>query len=176
MKINQAADERSRSLFVNITVVVVFVSLMLGFIVYLNDGSSNIRRVALENLAEQFSTSVSNSHWQWQGEGRPQIVMLITYANKLGENNTLVEKDRKPIFMSHLGWPKAEPTSKGCAEIWDMVLNIPMDIDGFKVFAEYYDGLKLTNNALDSVCRYRLSTGPYFEYKVFSGQVLKVKE
>lgn len=176
MKRNEAADERSRSLFVNITVVVVFVSLMLGFILYLNDGSTNLRRIVLENLAEQFSTSVSNAHWQWQGEGRPQIVMLITYSNKLGENNTLVEKDRRPIFMSRLGWPKAEPTSQGCAEIWDMVLNMPMDIDGFKIFAEYYDGLKLSNNALDSVCRYRLSTGPYFEYKVFSGQVLKVKQ
>ena len=176
MQRNQAADERNRSLFINISVVVVFVSLMLGFILYLNDGTTNLRRLALENLAEQFSTSVSNSHWQWQGEGRPQIVMLITYSSKIGENNTLVEKDRKPIFMSHLGWPKAEPTSEGCAEIWKMVLNMPMDIDGFKIFAEYYDGLKLTNNALDSVCRYRLSTGPYFEYKVFSGQVLKVKQ
>jgi hypothetical protein len=76
--------------------------------------------------------------------------------------------------MSHLGWPKAEPTSQGCAEIWNMVLNIPMDIDGFKVFAEYYDGLKLSNNALDSICRYRLSTGRYFDYKVFSGLVLQV--
>ena len=68
MKKNQAADERNRSLFINITVVVVFVSLMLAFIVYLNDGSTNLRRIALENLAEQFSTSVSNSHWQWQGD------------------------------------------------------------------------------------------------------------
>jgi len=176
MQKNQAADERSRSLFINITVVVVFVSLMLGFILYLNDGSTNLKRLALENLAEQFSTSVSNSHWQWQGEGRPQIVMLVTYANKLGENNTLIEKNRKPIFMSHLGWPKAEPSAEGCAEIWNMVLDTPMDIDGFKIFPEYYDGVKLSNNALDSVCRYRLSTGPYFEYKVFSGQVLKVKQ
>jgi hypothetical protein len=142
----------------------------------LNDGSTNFRRVALENLAEQFSTSVSNAHWQWQGEGRPPIVMLISYANKFGENKTLVETERKPIFMSNLGWPKAATTSQGCAEIWNMVLNIPMDIDGFKVFAEFYDGVELSDNILDSVCRYRLSTGPYFEYKVFSGQVLKVKE
>lgn len=176
MNRNQATDERSRSFFVNITVVVVFVGLMLGFIVYLNDGSTNIRRVALENLAEQFSTSVSNSHWQWQGEGRPPIVISITYANRLDENNDLVESQRKPIFMSHLGWPKAESTSEGCADIWDMVLNIPMEVNGFKVFAEYYDGLKISKTALDSVCRYRLSTGPYFEYKVFSGQVLKVKQ
>jgi hypothetical protein len=175
MKRNQATDQRSRSIYINITVVMVFVGLMVAFIVYLNDGSTNLKRIALESLAEQFSTSVSNSHWQWQGEGRPQIVMLITYADKLGENNTLVETAKRPIFMSHLGWPKAEPTSEGCADIWNMMLNIPMDIDGFKVFAEYYDGLKLAN-PLDSVCRYRLSTGPYFEYKVFSGQVLKVKK
>jgi hypothetical protein len=102
--------------------------------------------------------------------------MLITYSNKLGDNNRLVETDRKPIFMSRLGWPKAESTSDGCADIWNMVLNMPMDIDGFKIFAEYYDGLKLSNNVQDSVCRYRLSTGPYFEYKVYLGQVLKVKE
>jgi hypothetical protein len=176
MKKDQAANEHNRSLFINVTVVVVFVSLMLGFILYLNEGSSNLRHLALKNLADQFSTSVSNSHWQWQGEGRPQIVMLITYANKLGDNNTLIETDRKPIFMSHRGWPKAEPTSKGCSNIWNMMLNMPMNIDGFKVFAEYYDGLKLSNNILDSVCRYRLSTGPFFEYKVFLGQVLKVRE
>lgn len=171
----EAANERSRSLFVNITVVVVFVSLMLGFILYLNEGSTNIKRVALENLAEQFATSVSNSHWQWQGEGRPQIVMSITYVNKINDAKTLVEKDRKPIFMSRKGWPKSEATSEGCAKIWDMVLNLPMDIEGFKVFAEYYDGEKLSDNEQDSICRYRLSTGPYFDYKVFLGQVSKVK-
>ena len=172
---SQATQERNRSLLINLTVVVVFVSLMLGFILFLNDGSTNVRRLALENLAEQFSTSVSNAHWQWQGEGRPEIVMLVSYANKLGDDKTLVETGRKPVFMNHLGWPKAEPSAKGCSEIWNMVLNIPMEVNGFKVIGEYYDGTKLTDNPLDSTCRYRLSTGPYFEYKVHSGQVLKVK-
>ena len=172
MKRNEAADERNRSLFINITVGMSFFVLMVSFIVYFNNDSTNLRHIALDNLAKQFSTGVSHSHWQWQGEGRPQIVILRTYANKLGENNTLVETDRKPVFMSHQGWPKAEPTSEGCSDIWNMVLNIPMDIDGFKIFAEYHDGIVLTNNALDSVCRYRLSTGPYFEYKLFSGHVL----
>ena len=175
MNRDQAAEEKNRSLFVNITVVVVFVSLMLGVILYMNKGSTDIRRLALENLAEQFSTSISNAHWKWQGEGRPQIVMLISYANKLGDNKTLVETSRKPIFMSHLGWPKADPTSQGCADIWDMMLNMPLEVEGFKVIAEYYDGVKLTDNPLDSTCRYRLSTGPYFEYKVHFGQVLSVK-
>ena len=176
MNNHQVTSERSRSLFVNITVVITFISLMLGFVLYLNDDTTNIRRLALENLAEQFSISVSNAHWQWQGEGRPQIVMLVTYARKLGDNNTLVEKSRKPISMSQQGWSEAEPTSEGCSNIWDMVLSMPMNINGYEVFAEYYDGLNLNNNALDSVCRYRLSTGPYFEYKVLLGQVLKVRQ
>jgi hypothetical protein len=176
VKKHQVTSERSRNLFVNITVVVVFICLMLGFILYLNDNTTNIRRLALENLAEQFSTSVNNAHWQWQGEGRPQIVMLVTYARKLSDSNTLVEKGRKPITMSQQGWPEAEPTSEGCRNIWHMVLDMPMNINGFKVFAEYYDRLKLNNNAVDSVCMYRLSTGPYFEYKVLLGQVSKVRQ
>ena len=173
MKKNQAADERNRSVFVNITVVMVFVVLMVSFIRYLNDGSTNLKRSALDNLAERFSTSVSHSHWQWQGEGRPQIIMLSSYANKLGENNTLIETDKRPVFMSHLGWPEAEPTAKGCADLWSMVLNIPMNIDGFQILAEYYDGVKLVNKTLESVCRYRIATGQYFEYKVSSGHVIK---
>lgn len=176
MKRHQATNERSRSLFINITVIIVFISLVLGFLLYLTRGTTSIRRLALDNLAGQFSTSVSNVHWQWQSEGRPHIVMLVTYANKFGDNTTLVETGKKPIFMSQLGWPKAEPTSKGCSDIWNMMLNMPMNIDGFKVFAEYYDGLKLSNNELNSVCRYRLSTGSYFDYKVFLGQVLKVRQ
>jgi hypothetical protein len=173
---HQVTSERSRNQFVNITVIVVFICLMLGFIIYLNINTTNIRRLALENLAEQFSTSVTNAHWEWQREGRPQIVMLVTYDRKLGDNNTLLEKGRKPIPMSLKGWPSAEPTSEGCSKIWDMVLNMPMNINEFRVFSEYHDALKLNNNALDSVCRYRLSTGPYFEYKVFLGQVLKVRQ
>jgi hypothetical protein len=176
MNKNQASDEVNRSLFINITVVLVFVSLTWSFVFYLNKDTTNLRRVAFDNLTEQFSSNVSSSHWQWQSEGRPRMMMLISHKNRLNKNKRLVETDRKPIFMSPLGWPKAEPTLKGCADIWKMMLNTPMDIEGFKITAKYYDGLTLTNKALNSVCRYQLSTGPYFEYKIFLGQVSKVKQ
>jgi len=176
MKSEQATNERSRKLFISSTVIIVLISLIMSFVLYLNDAPTQLRRLTLENMAKQFSASVTNSHWQWQGEGRPRIVMLSTYANKMGENDSLVETGKKPILMSHQGWPKVEPTSKGCSNAWKMLLNMPMDIGDFKVFADYYDGLTISNSALESVCRYRLSAGPYFEYKVFSGQVLEVKE
>ena len=174
MQRNQAAQERNRSVFLNFTVVIVFVSLMLGFILYFADNTPDIRKMALENMAEQFAASASNAHWQWQGEGRPSIVILISYAGKLNKQKELVETGRRPIFMSDLGWPKAEQSSKGCEQLWKMVLNVPMDVEGFKIYSEYFDGTKLGGNTLDSTCRYRLSTGPYFEYKVATGQVTKV--
>ena len=175
MEREQATNERYRSLFINITVAVVLVSLTLSIILYLNDGTTDFKRIKLEKLNKQFIYSVNRLHWQWQGEGRPHVVISLTYANRLDENDTLIEIDRKSVLMSHRGWPKAESTSKGCANIWNMVLNTPMDVDGFKISAEHYDEVKLSNNTLDSVCRYRLSAGPYFEYKIFSGQVLNVR-
>ncbi|MEP1383165.1 MAG: hypothetical protein ABJK64_05155 [Paraglaciecola sp.] len=175
MKKGQEPEKNTQSMFVSISAIVVFSSLMLGIIVYLYSGSTNIKRIALENLAEQFATNIQNAHWQWQGEGKPEILMLVSYTSQIGEKETVTETSRKPIFMTHDGWPKAASTSKGCAKIWDMVLNAPMTIEGFKVIAEYYDGLKLTNNPLDSTCRFRLSTGPYFEYKPHSGLVSQVK-
>jgi hypothetical protein len=175
MQKNQAAEERNRSVFINISVVVVFVSLMLGFIVYFEEGRPNLKLVTLQTVAESFSISVNNAHWQWQGDGRPAIVILSTFAPRLDDQHTLVETDKHPVFMNNEGWPKAEFTAKGCGQIWNMVLNIPLEIDGFRVIAEFYDGVKLSGSNLDSRCRYRLSTGPYFEYKVFTGEVLRVQ-
>lgn len=176
MKKSEATEERNRSLLLNIVVVIVFLGLMLGFIRHLSDNTPDVRLLSLEQLADRFNTSVHHVHWQWQAEGRPEIVMLVSYSNKLGEDRNLVATDRKPIFMNGKGWPQSEPSSKGCEKIWDMVLDTPMDIDGFKVIAEYYAGIKLTGNEIDSTCRFRLSTGPYFEYKVNVGQVSKVKD
>lgn len=157
----------SRSIFVNLTVVAVFTALMVGFIMYFYENEPDVKRVALATLADQFSTSATNAHWQWQAEGRPELILLVHYNIK-GQ-----ETDRRPISMSEQGWPLMEKTSEGCGKLWEMVLNMPLSISGFRVYAEYYDGMQLSGNEVDSKCRYRLSTGPYFEYLVYTGQVNK---
>jgi len=174
MQRNKASQERLRSMFVNLSMVGVFVSLMLAFILYFEENSDNIDQVVLENLAVQYAESVNNAHWQWQREGRPETVMLMDYAPSLNQSNDLVAKDSRAIFINDKGWPEAEKSSKGCEKLWQMLLNLPLEISGVKIYAEFYDGLKLSGNALDSRCRYRLSLGPYFEYKVRHGQVSKV--
>jgi hypothetical protein len=157
----------SRSIFVNLTVVAVFTALMVGFIMYFYENEPDVKRVALATLADQFSSSATNAHWQWQAEGRPELILLVHYNIK-GQ-----ETDRRPISMSKQGWPLMEQTSEGCGKLWEMVLNMPLSISGFRVYPEYYDGMQLSGKEEDAKCRFRLSTGPYFEYMVYSGQVNK---
>ena len=167
MEKKQTRAEGSRSIFVNLTVVAVFTALMVGFIMYFYQSEPDMKRVALATLADQFASSATNAHWQWQAEGRPELIMLVHYDIK-GQ-----ETDRRPISMSKQGWPQMEPTSKGCGVLWEMILNMPLAISGFKVYPEYYDGVQLSGDAADSMCRFRLSTGPYFEYMIYTGRVKK---
>lgn len=170
MQKNQASEERTRSVFINLVVVIVFVSLMLAFILYFNKSTPDIKRMALQGFAEQLAKSTLNAHWQWQNEGRPGRIMQLQYDVRGNEI------DRRALDMSHLGWPKVEHSSLGCATLWEKVLNSPMEIKGFKIYAEFYDGIQLSNNALASICRFRLSTGPYFDYGVHRGHVSKLKD
>ncbi|MFQ3235722.1 MAG: hypothetical protein ACI9C4_001284 [Paraglaciecola sp.] len=167
---SQVNEERSRSVFINLVVVVVFASLMLAFILYFNKNSPDIKRLVLQKFAEQLTKSTLNAHWQWQKEGRPNSIMQLQYD---GQGN---KSQSRTLGMSDLGWPKVEPSSLGCATFWETILHSPMEIKGFKMYAEFYDGIQLSNNALASICRFRLSTGPYFDYGVYRGQVSQVKD
>ncbi|MCV2885783.1 hypothetical protein OE749_13885 [Aestuariibacter sp. AA17] len=171
----ERAIESTSGLLKKLVVLIVFVAVIVGFIMYLNDSEPNYKRITMNNLAAQFQKSVTNAHWQWQAEGRPPIVVVITYENTTDTEGALIEKERRPMIMSHLGWPRVEPTSEGCEKTWDMVLNLPLMVEGFKVYGEYYDGVKITGNALDSYCRFRMSVGPYFDYHVYRGDVGKVQ-
>lgn len=173
---NQAGQESTKSLFGKIVVLLVFIGLMTSFIFYFNNSVPDIKYVAMENLQQRFSESVTNSHFQWQAEGRPQMIMLIHYEPRLGNSDELVETDRRPIVMSRRGYPKAEDSSEGCAKLWQMILNIPLSIDGFRVYAEYFADTDSADNKDDAMCRFRLSVGPYFEYQIADGQVSTIED
>lgn len=168
-------QESSNSLLKKLGILVAFVAAMLAIILYFYDSTPDIKSLIMKERAEQFSTSVTNAHWQWQAEGKPQIVMLIHYEKSKDNPQSLVEKDRRPILMSHIGWPKTDPTSEGCAKLWQMILNQPLEVDGFRVFAEYFSDANREDGEEDSKCRFRLSVGPKFEYRVLTGEVSEVK-
>lgn len=166
MKSNDSADNSQRSLLSNIIIVVLFVGLMAGSVMYLNESDPNIREQALRNFAQQFSRNVINTHWQWQAEGRPQMIMLVQYSPTTGQ-----EIGRKPIRMAANGWPHVDNNSESCEKLWEGILYVPPQIDSFRVISEFYDDGIDDAGEPQYRCRYRLSTGPYFDYYVNNGRV-----
>ncbi len=166
----------SRSIYVNVLVVLVFAVLMAVAIVSVYKGEGNVERVAMETLADRFVNNVNAAHWQWRREGEPQRILFVHYGAVADAKGMPVESDRTPILMSHLGWPRVEPSAKGCQALWQNILNLPMTINGFKVTARFYDGVAMNKQALDSYCLFRVSTGPAFMYRIYTGQVQRVKQ
>lgn len=171
----QAAQENTRSLFIKVVTLMVFIGLMTGFIFYFNSSAPDVKYLAMENLQQRFAQSVTNSHWQWQAEGRPNMIMLVHYESRSERNNEPVEKDRRPIAMSLNGYPRAEQDSEGCGKLWQMILNMPLSVESFKVFAEYFADPDESDNVDEAKCRFRLSVGPSFEYMLANGQVSTIE-
>ncbi|ALS97005.1 hypothetical protein [Lacimicrobium alkaliphilum] len=168
-EMNQQSESENRQLrlIMQIAIVLVFASLMAAFIWYFEDSEEDIQQTTLDLLADEMARSVISARWQWEAEGRPARILQIRY-DRNGK-----ETDRRPIAMSHLGWPKVEPSADGCDQLWKTVLNTPMQVNNFRVYGEFFDGVKMSGKALDSMCRFRVSTGPYFDYKIYTGQVIK---
>ncbi len=159
--------DRSRKLFMQIIIGIIFSIFMMTFVWFASESEPAVHKVAMNTAADSFTTSVVNAHWQWRAEGSPNRIILVEY------NRAQQEVDRRPVSMSHLGWPKVEPNQDGCERLWRSILGLPLEINGFKVQANYYNGLNINGKILDSYCRFGLSIGPYFEYKVFTGVVTK---
>ncbi|WP_100643537.1 hypothetical protein [Alteromonas facilis] len=166
MKTNDAANQDTQNIFRNIVIILAFVGLMTSTIVYLNESEPDMHQEMMDNLAVQFSRSVINAHWQWQAEGRPRMIMLVHY------DRTGKETGRRPVRMSAKGWPHVDATSDSCERVWLNVLDMYTRVDSFRVIGEYYDEGVSDTGELLQWCRYRLSTGPYFDYYVNSGRVI----
>ena len=160
-------DYRQHTLLINCVIVIAFFALISTLVWYLYESEPDMERTAMEVLKKQFSTSVTIAHWQWRAEGEPNRIVLVHYDAEGKETN------RRPIEMGHLGYPRVEPSSAGCGKLWRMVLDIPLTINRMKVYAEYYDGIAINDNVLDSYCRFKLLNGPQFDYKIYRGQIVK---
>lgn len=157
----------SRGTFINFLIIALFFVLITSFIIYFDDTDPHIQAAALNRTADKMSTLVTSAHWLWRAKGSPNRIMLVDYDDAGKETN------RRPVTMSDLGWPRVEPSDMGCADLWDNILDMPMQINTFRVKAEFVDGINTTGKILDSKCRYKLAMGASFEYWVYTGRVVK---
>lgn len=167
------SNDNHKELLSKLAILLVFLVCLGVLIARVYDAEPDVKKVTMQQLARQFQQSVTNAHWQWQGEGRPNMLMLVHYDNSLDDESRLVEKGRSPVAMGQSGWPAVEPNDQSCKKLWSSMLNLPADVRGFKVFTEYYAGDKAQQ--VLGKCRYRISIGWYFDYKIGSGEVSKLQ-
>ncbi len=116
-------------------------------------------------LGKQMEQSAIKAHWQWQAEGRPDMIMLVHYDEKGRETG------RRPVPITYTGWPKAGASEEGCRALWQMLLNVPMQVEGFNVFSDYYSGTRQNSEPTNAQCQFRLSSGENFHYAIYTGDV-----
>ncbi|MBU3020636.1 hypothetical protein [Aestuariibacter sp. A3R04] len=165
MKTQNSANEEQRKQYIGIVSIIVFALLMGMLIVHLYEEEPNLKKQLLGQFGKKLEDSAISAHWQWRAEGNPEMIMLVHY-NLAGK-----ETDRRPVRMGLNGWPKVERTSEGCKKLWQMLLNQPMEVDGFRVHGEYYRADHEDDETDNAYCRYRLSAGDYFDYAVSTGDV-----
>lgn len=165
MKPNDVSDSTLSNVYSKIVIVVLFVVLMVVAVIYFNDSKPNVHAEMMDNLAQQFTSNTINAHWQWQAEGRPQMIIMVQYDFQGKETG------RQPLRMSRKGWPYVGNDNQGCERVWQGLLNMQSRVDDFRVISEYYDDGVNENGETQQRCRFRLSTGPYFDYYVNSGRV-----
>lgn len=173
MQDRDIAESSQRKLLSNIIIVVVFMSVMASAIVYFNQSEPKLKEEIMDNLAAQFSRNVLSAHWQWQAEGRPQMIMLVQYEADPEPNGLARERGRQPLRMTSNGWPFVDDNSDSCESLWQNILYIPAEVDGFRVIGEYYEDDLDENGVMIRRCRFRVSTGTYFDYYVNSGRVIR---
>lgn len=165
MKTQKKANEEQRKLFIGIVSTLVFAVLMGTLIIYFYEEEPNLKKKILEQIGKKLEDSAISAHWQWRAEGNPEMIMLVHY-NRAGK-----ETDRRPVRMGLNGWPHVENTSEGCKKLWQMLLNQPMEVDGFRVLGEYFQADDDGETLNSAFCRYRLSAGDYFDYAFNTGDV-----
>lgn len=162
---NALAEHSLRRVYLNNTVIVVVALAMVSLLFHFNSAEPNINARIFTQYSKQMQSSVTFAHWQWQAEGRPETIMMVHYDSQ-GKT-----QKRYPIQMSHQGVPKVEASREGCSKLWKMLLNIPMQANGFRVTGNYFSDELNGGEPYNARCRFRLGQGRYIDYHLDRGEV-----
>ena len=155
----------SARVWLNCAIVLIFAGTLLTLIFYLNTTEPDIRREQLKLLSHRMQENATRAGYQWQVEGRPVAIMLLHYDTHSKETG------RKPVKMATNGLPKVETGDDQCTRLWQSLVNEPLQLDGFKVSAEYIP-IADHDSQTGPICRFGVSRGSHFDYAINSGTVI----
>ena len=162
-------EKREKSAVEFVIVIVVFALLMKVFIDYFFEQEKYMSTAGFTALAQNFHDTVLAVHAQWLMDNKPAVVMLAS----------LDTKHKTAVSVNKRGWldisvkASASKESTPCEQIWQLVMNTPMQLMKFSIAAIEF---KTQEQSHFHHCRYVLPSGQYFEYNSETGKVTGVNK
>ena len=167
MATNSEKNEKSLAEFI---VIIALVGVMMAiFINYFIKSESQFTHAGFNTLAQSFNTKVNAVHAQWLMDKQPNIVLLTSFN----------QKEKQAIPVNNGGWIDVKQNQLTCDAIWQLIMETPISLMQFSISAiEVHNSndkyQKNRGDAKNSLCRYVLLDGSYFEYNRAEGKVGKV--
>lgn len=172
-------EKKEKSLAELIVIVALVGVMMAVFIKYFIENEDQFIKAGFSVVSQTFSTKVTAVHAQWMMDRQPNIVYLAS----------LNRKNKQAVPVNKAGWIDVKQALLPCEAIWLLVIEEPMHSMHFSVSAiEIHSSEPLEQGKTkrgenqeqhrieNTVCRYVLLNGSYFQYNRAKGKVSNVIE
>lgn len=153
------ASEKKQASIVEFLIALIFIGVMMKLVIstYFNQ-EVNVTNAAFTGLAQNFTSKLNVVHGQWMMDEQPQFVVL----------SSLHSQEKQSIFVNDLGWIDSEYSTLACQNIWQQVLDMPLEVVNSPVTAIEIHNISIKNGRL---CRYSIANGRSFDYRSDIGKV-----
>jgi len=159
------SEKREKSLAEFIVIIALVGILMSIFIHYFIKQETHFSDAGFKRIAQSFTTKVSAIHAQWLMDKQPSVIRLVTSNN-----------EKQLVSVNGKGWVDVDKSLLVCDEIWQLVMETPLDLMKQTISAiEVRNYTLKPNEGVKKLCRYVLPNGRYFDYNRLNGRVSMVE-
>lgn len=159
------SEKKEKSLAEFVVIIALVGILMAIFINFYIKNESQFIQAGFATIAQSFNTKVNAVHAQWMMDKQPNVVHLAS----------LNKTQKQAVPVNKAGWIDVQQATLSCEAIWQLIIEMPISAMKFPVSAiEVHTSYSEQKGAENSVCRYVLLDGSYFQYNRAKGKVSKV--
>ncbi len=154
--------EKKHGTIIEFLVVVVIIAVIMKLLLDIFfSQQEKVTNIAFVGMAQAFTSKVNVVHGQWLMDEQPNVIELKR-ANSI---------DKQWVKVNKSGWIDSNHTSLACQQIWQQVLEMPLQVVKSPVIA-----VELHNKSIKSgrLCRYSIANGQSFDYRSDTGKVKQV--
>ncbi|NQY62206.1 MAG: hypothetical protein HRT38_00575 [Alteromonadaceae bacterium] len=166
------SDKKEKSLGENVVVIAVFALLMSTFIYHFFKQQDSLAKVGFDAIANAFIIKLTLVHAQWLMDGKPAFIEVSSRDLNINDDDaSAIISNRVPVNKK--GWIDVEDGNGiRCEKIWQYVMDTEMEFMRSPVSAvEIKLSQKQTTLRGNSMCRFSIPSGEFFEYFPHNGKI-----